>query len=89
MNFMLLYYGEEIARGKTLDELLSLVAEDVASYEAEKSQNPEWFDESDEFDFENYEVLQKVNVDFKKILTTNKRGTIPKSWRAEGENFID
>jgi hypothetical protein len=86
-----LYYdGECIASDlKTMSEAIAIVGEHYAEFEAEKLDHPEMYDQKDEFNFEEYAIFQHIPTDFKSILTTNHRGTFPKTWAAEGVNFID
>ena len=87
--FILMMDNEWIADGKTLDEMIAIVATHKAEFDADKAQYPDMYEPDEEFYFDEYEIYQKADVDFRKVLTTHKRGTMPKSWRAEGENFID
>ena len=86
-----LYYDGEciVSDRKTMAELITIVGEHFAEFEAEKRENSDMYDQDYEFNFEGYAIFQHIEFDFEKALASNHRGTMPKSWRAEGENFID
>jgi len=73
----------------TLDEAIQHVQQDYKDFLADKEEYPDCYDADDQFWFDVYEIKQVVDVNLEEVITTNHRGTFPKSWRAEGENFID
>lgn len=82
--FELCYLGAVLETFNSIQEAIERVRKDYQ----------EWLDQNfylndEEFDWDNYEVFERIKVDFKNILTTNHRGSFPKSYRAEGVNFID
>ncbi|RZK44552.1 MAG: hypothetical protein EOO61_03410 [Hymenobacter sp.] len=72
-----------------MTELISIVSEHYAQFEAGKAENPDLYDPKDEFNFSEYAIFQHIPFDFKQALASNHRGTFPKTWAAEGKNFID
>jgi len=82
--YELTYLDDVVGGFNTIEEAIEYVRKDYQ----------EWLDQNfylnnEEFDWDNYEVFERIKVDFKNILTTNHRGSFPKSYRAEGVNFID
>ena len=82
--------GELVAcKLATLDEAVQFVQQEYKDFLTDKAEFPECYDEEEKFYFEDFEIKHVVEIDLEKTITTNHRGTFPKSWRAEGENFID
>jgi hypothetical protein len=89
MRYNLYYDGDFIDESENLNQLIAVVNDHYQNFLTDKQNDPGSYNEDDTFSFEYYYITQDMSVDFKKILTTNERGTMPKSWRGEGENFID